>query len=120
VSKRIHGGHPRLGEFPSNPGTRPWHLPFADNIDLIDATGLDRSVIGHGYVFSHAGVLADACEFIRDGVPAEKRPTLRPTVLPGGFRYYTFQGISEAPSAIEKEMGEMDDSPDSVDGEETL
>lgn len=95
-------------------------MPFADNIDLIDATGLDRSVIGHGYVFSHAGVLADACEFIRDGVPTEKRPTLRPTVLPGGFRYYTFQGMSEAPSAIEKEMGEMDDSPDSVDGEETL
>lgn len=110
VSKRIHGGQPRLGEFPSTAGVKPWHIPFNDNIDLVDATGLDRSVIGHGYVFSHAGVLKDACDFLRAGVPAEKRPAMRPTVLPDGFKYYTFQGVSEAPSAIQEE--EMDEDED--------
>jgi hypothetical protein len=61
-------------------------------------------------VFSHAGVLKDACDFLRTGVPAEKRPAMRPTVLPDGFRYHTFQGVSEAPSAIQEE--EMDEDED--------
>lgn len=109
MSARIHGGHPRLGTFPSTPGIRPWHLPFAENVDLVDATGLDKSILGHGYVFSVPGVLSDACEFLRDGVPAEKRQALKSMKGANGFRYYTFQGVSEDPESW-AEIGEMDEA----------
>ncbi|GAQ88478.1 hypothetical protein KFL_004320040 [Klebsormidium nitens] len=110
VSSRIHGSHPRLGTFPISPGVRPWHVPFAENVDLVDATRLDKSLLGHGYVFSVPGVLTDACEFLRDGVPAERRPKLKETVAENGFRFYTFQGVAEDPWA--ELMGDAEDPPD--------
>ncbi|GAQ89204.1 hypothetical protein KFL_004970010 [Klebsormidium nitens] len=115
LSTRVHGGHPRLGDFRLTSAKADVHSPYGDveNIDTIDASGLESGLVRHGYIFSHAGVLEDACEFLKTGIPAEQRPALAARKTEHGLTYYTFVDPSHKASVIEQEMPEENTADES-------
>ncbi|GAQ88006.1 hypothetical protein KFL_003930100 [Klebsormidium nitens] len=109
LSARVHGGLPRLGNF-STRGlhSASRHVPLADNVDVIDATGFDKSVIGHTYVFTHTGVVEDVCAVLRGAAAASRRAALRPERFEDAFRYWRFVGGAERPAKAEQENVESE------------
>ena len=104
VSSRVHGGLPQLGHF-SAPVmlSESRHVPLADNVDVIDATGFDKSVVGHTYVLTHAGIIEDVCAALQ-GAAAASRCALRlERPEDGGFRYWRFVGSKEQQATEEEE-----------------
>jgi esterase/lipase superfamily enzyme len=114
LSTRLHGGHPRLGDFRLNSAKAAVHSPYeSQSIDTIDASGLEGGLVRHGYIFSHAGVLEDACEVLKTGSAAATRPALVPKMTEHGLTYYVFKDSSQKASVIEQEMPEENTSKDS-------
>lgn len=109
MSARVHGGLPRLGHFSARAVlAASRHVALADNVDVIDATGFDKSVIGHTYVFTHSGVVDDVCGILRGAAAASQRAALRLERFEDAFRYWRFTGMAERPAKAEQENVESE------------
>ncbi|GAQ88005.1 hypothetical protein KFL_003930090 [Klebsormidium nitens] len=109
VSASVHGGLPRLGHFSARALlSASRHVPLADNFDVIDATGFDKSVIGHTYVFTHTGVVENVCAVLRGAAAASRRATLRLERFEDAFRCWRFTGLAERPEKAEQENVESE------------
>ena len=82
ASKTVHG-YPRAGD--SHDG-----LVVVPGIETIDATGIDTSLLGHGYFAETEVVLSDISSLIRKGERADHRPGLTGVDGQGG-RYWVFR-----------------------------
>lgn len=92
LSRKVHGGHHRLGHFNLEVHVAEGrHVGLEENVHVIDATGLDKSMAGHTYAFTDSGLMEDVCEVLRGET---KRPALRPEESEG-FRYFRHVGSSE-------------------------
>jgi esterase/lipase superfamily enzyme len=87
VSKRLHG-YPRAGE--SGPS-----LLLVEDIDTIDASGIDFSLLGHSYYGGNSNILADLGLLIRQGLPAASRMNLAANRR-DGLTYWVFKGVATA------------------------
>ena len=81
MSKRVHGS-PRAGDSGSG-------LVIVPDIDTIDVSTVDTSLIGHSYYGSNDSVIADMIDLLRDASPPDRRRWLRPMRL-GQMLYWVF------------------------------
>lgn len=87
ASRRVHG-YPRAGE------SRP-NLMVLPEIETIDVSGVDTSVLGHSYYGASRIILDDIGLLFREGLPAAQR-NLAPTA-DEGLTYWMFrEAISDA------------------------
>ncbi|GAQ89328.1 hypothetical protein KFL_005110100 [Klebsormidium nitens] len=101
LSRKLHGGHHRLGHFNLEVHVAEGrHVALAENVHVIDATGLDKSMAGHTYAFTHPGVMEDVCEVLRGRT---ERPELRPEKV-DGFRYFRYVGSDRKASQTEDDV----------------
>ncbi|MBN2476555.1 MAG: alpha/beta hydrolase [Pirellulales bacterium] len=80
-SKQIHA-YPRAGDS----GQQLLVLP---DIDTIDVSAVDTSLLGHSYYGSNDTVLADLFDLLHDAKPPDQRRWLRPERL-GDMTYWSF------------------------------
>ncbi len=69
TSREVHGGYARAGDAGEN-------LIVLDNIDTIDATGVDASLLGHSYFAEATSILKDIKELVGLSKPAHARTNL--------------------------------------------
>ena len=69
ASKHLHGGYPRAGESGE-------YLVVVPEIETIDVSGIDFSLLGHNYYGSSESILRDLFEVVRNRLPAHKRAGL--------------------------------------------
>ena len=69
TSREVHGGYARAGDAGEN-------LIVLDNIDTIDATGVDASLLGHSYFAEVTSILTDIKEIVGLSKPAHARTNL--------------------------------------------
>ncbi len=69
ASKHLHGGYPRAGESGEN-------LVVVPEIETIDVSGIDLSLLGHNYYGSSESILRDLFDVVRNRLPARKRTGL--------------------------------------------
>jgi esterase/lipase superfamily enzyme len=79
LSKRFHG-NPRLGE----------SVSIIQGIDMIDASGVDTSFIGHSYYADNRSVLSDIFWLLKEGRPPQDRFGMK-AVDHGDGTYYAFR-----------------------------
>ncbi len=71
TSREVHGGYARAGDAGEN-------LIVMDDIDTIDATGVDASLLGHSYFAEATSILRDIKELVGLSKPAHARTYLIP------------------------------------------
>ena len=81
LSKKVHG-YPRAGD--SGDG-----LITIDEIDTIDSSHIDTSLLGHSYFGDNRSVISDLYRLINEALPPEKRHPLR-SMERNGRRYWLF------------------------------
>jgi esterase/lipase superfamily enzyme len=81
-SKTVHG-YPRAGD--SGRG-----LLVVPDMETVDVSEVDTSLLGHNYYGSNETVLADLIEVLHKSLPAQQRRWLRP-VQAGTLKYWVFQ-----------------------------
>jgi esterase/lipase superfamily enzyme len=69
ASKHLHGGYPRAGESGEN-------LVVVPDIETIDVSGIDLSLLGHSYYGSSESILRDLHALVRNGLTAHQRDGL--------------------------------------------
>lgn len=69
TSREVHGGYARAGDAGEN-------LIVLDNIDTIDATGIDASLLRHSYFAEAVSILKDIKELVGLSKPAHARSNL--------------------------------------------
>ncbi len=69
ASKHLHGGYPRAGESGAN-------LVVVPDIETIDVSGIDLSLLGHSYYGSSESMLRDLHALVRNRLPAHRREGL--------------------------------------------
>jgi esterase/lipase superfamily enzyme len=82
ASKAFHG-YARAGDSGAN-------LVFAADVDTIDATEVDTSLLGHSFYGDNRSILSDLFTLVRDGYGPAQRFGLR-EVDRGGITYWAFQ-----------------------------
>eukprot|EP00897_Mesotaenium_endlicherianum_P001906 jgi/Mesen1/1743/ME001390S00742 len=90
LSRSLHGGYPRLGDFRGFLLETNHHRVGAmvgQHIDAIDTTGTDSSWLRHAYVFTTCGIIMDCCMVLK-GVPPTQRSSLVMRRLPSGQHYW--------------------------------
>lgn len=81
VSKRIHR-YRRLGESGKN-------IFVSNDIDTIDATNVDTSLMGHSYYGDNRSIISDIYYLIKYGFEPDSRHALKPVEI-GSYRYWIF------------------------------
>lgn len=81
-SKTVHG-YPRAGDS----GRELLVLP---DVETVDVSEVDTSLLGHSYYGSNETVLADLIEVLHKSLPAQQRRWLRPVQV-GTLEYWVFQ-----------------------------
>lgn len=81
ASKQIHG-YPRAGESGAA-------LVVMPELDTIDVSAVDTSLLGHSYYGENRSLLTDLVSVVNRGLPPIRRQWLRAQIL-GGIRYWTF------------------------------
>lgn len=81
LSKKFHG-YPRAGESGDQ-------IVIVPQVDTIDVSGVDTSLVGHSYYGSNSTVLADLFELVHSSNPPERRKWLRAIEL-GALKYWQF------------------------------
>jgi type VI secretion system ImpA family protein len=79
LSRWLHG-HERVGYVPP--------VTVVEGIDSIEVSGIDLTVLGHGYFAEAAGVLYDMYHLLRHDMAPDRRIRLRPMVTPEGSGYW--------------------------------
>ncbi len=82
MSKKFHGGHPRAGESGENIVVMP-------EIDTIDVSAVDTSLVGHSYYGDNTTVLDDLFHLVQQGLAPEDRCWLAPQPFED-MRYWVF------------------------------
>jgi esterase/lipase superfamily enzyme len=98
LSKKLHG-YPRAGD--SGPG-----LIVLQDIDTIDVSAVDTSLIGHSYYGSNQTVLADLIDVLQESKPPDLRRWLHPKRW-GELAYWIFQPDDPHVGAATEAMGPM-------------
>ncbi|HLA85496.1 MAG TPA: alpha/beta hydrolase, partial [Thermoguttaceae bacterium] len=81
ASKKVHG-YPRAGESGDN-------ILVISNIDTIDVSDVDTSLVGHSYYGDSDTVLVDMAQLLHEEKPPDLRSRLRTKML-GAMRYWVF------------------------------
>jgi esterase/lipase superfamily enzyme len=63
-------------------------VTVVDGIDTVNVTGIDLSLLGHGYVAEAREVLTDMKQLVEYSAPPEKRAGLMVEQTPQGKRYW--------------------------------
>jgi esterase/lipase superfamily enzyme len=82
ASTWLHG-HRRVGFTPP--------VTVVNGIDTIEVTGLDVTMLGHGYYAEAAALLHDMFDLLRHDVPPTQRQRLTSRNISGGLTYWSFQ-----------------------------
>lgn len=82
-SSRWANGKPRAGD--SDPP-----LKLCTGIDVIDASALDTSLMGHSYFSDQRSVVEDMYYLLKDGRPPQDRFGFRPAKSENGVAYWIF------------------------------
>ncbi|GAQ79085.1 hypothetical protein KFL_000240160 [Klebsormidium nitens] len=122
MSERLHGELPRLGHFRiGSLLSESRHVALSDKVDVIDASGFDKSVVGHAYAFTSTDVIEDVLRVLRDGVTATARPALRAARTDKRFYFWRLVGSGKKEpkkgeeEIVESQLGEgMDAEGDPV------
>ncbi len=69
VSKKLHGGYPRAGESGAD-------LVVIPQVETVDVSGIDLSLLGHSYYRESESILRDLFGVVRDRMKANQRQTL--------------------------------------------
>lgn len=81
ASKNVHG-YPRAGESGEN-------LVVIDEIDTIDVTEIDTSLLGHNYFGDSDSIVSDMYHVLHKGQPPGERPQLRESFVKS-LKYWIF------------------------------
>ncbi|GAQ79093.1 hypothetical protein KFL_000240240 [Klebsormidium nitens] len=119
MSERVHGGLPRLGHFRIDSFlSETRHVALSQKVDVIDASGFDKSVVGHDYAFTSTDVIEDVLGVFLDGVSAAARPALRAVHVEKRFLYWRLVGVGKkAPKKREEEVVESQMGAEGMDAE---
>jgi esterase/lipase superfamily enzyme len=72
AAERIRGGIQRVGKMPKNPPPT-----IVTGMDTIDASGVDFSLVGHGFYAESKEVMIDMIDLVFNNVDADRRGTLQ-------------------------------------------
>jgi hypothetical protein len=119
MSERVHGGLPRLGHFRIDSFlSESRHVALSPKVDVIDATGFDKRVVGHDYAFTSTDVIKDVLGVLRDGVSAAARPALRAVHMEKRFWYWRLVGAGKrAPTKRDEEVLESQMGAEGMDAD---
>jgi len=87
ASKQVHG-YPRAGESGA-------HVVVVPEIETVDVSAIDTSLLGHSYYGNNDSILADMYHLIHRGLPARLRKSLKPAQRES-LTYWIFQSRAEA------------------------
>lgn len=82
ASRNVHG-YPRAGESGDN-------LVIVEDVDTIDVTEIDTSLLGHNYYGDSDSIVADIYQVLHKGEPASNRPRLEASFIKQ-LRYWIFK-----------------------------